>query len=151
MSDCPHVFASCRLPVSASADRVWQLMKAKVHHPDKYVPGVTDVSCTAFSPSCTERKMKLPTGITVHELITTCDETMQAVFKIHPEDANFAGAVTNTVYVVDGTVFLEYVLSWYPKAGKEGIAQGMAQGAQKMMDGAVAHAKALSEDASWVV
>lgn len=147
MSSLSPIVAVHREPVAAPATGLWSHMVDKVRRPDKYVPGVTNVEVIQeHGPHTIERKMTLPTGAVVHEIIHADPTTMHVVFKAMPDDANVTGYVTNTVYVdAAGAVSLEYAMVWTPKPGREAFTDKIRASAQAMITGAVQKAKQMAE------
>lgn len=141
---CPpqSVFTNYKVKVDAQVDTVWALLVDKIRRPDKFVPGVVKVEVLKeYSPLAIERRMELATGQIIQETISADEFTKTVIFK-HRGDPKFSGIVTNTVYQEeDGTVFLEFVMTWTAKKtveeGGEKATTPHGTPMQKVMEGMI--------------
>jgi hypothetical protein len=92
-----RVLVSHREVVRAPATMVWSLLLEKIRSPEKYVPGVTDVSVLReWGTHFVERKMKAGPS-TMHEIISADPNVMSVVFRTHASHPVLSGFVSNTV------------------------------------------------------
>ena len=133
---------SHRTRVRATPEHLWSLLLNKIERPDQYIPGVSDVVVEQRADEFTiNRSMRLNGGAPIRELITADPKTLTVVFKGIGDPATIV-LVTNTVYVGDGEVYLEYVMS-----GAGGDFD--ATEAERVIRGAVNHMKELAERADF--
>jgi hypothetical protein len=138
-------FVTFRSEIHAPATLVWAMMKEKIEHPEKYVPGVEKAEIVRRpSDRVVERVMQIGQGeraMVVRELISFDDSTMTVFFKLL-DDPKHVGFVTNTVFDENGRVELDYTMNWVPKSEAPAAA---GPDWQAMLRGAVLHAKELAE------
>ena len=109
--------ATYKTEVNVSAPIVWELLLDKIERPDKYVPGVQKVDILErYDDGSVLREMLVDDGTsrkTVRERIASDRSTMTVIFKL-PNDPEFMGFVTNTIFEEKGEVWLDYTCNWIP-------------------------------------
>lgn len=109
------VYASFSTPVNATVEVLWDLLIDKIEHPQKYVPGVSDVKILTKNTEFVLREMTIPTGV-LREKITSNLTTREVVFTL-VDHSKFSGSVINKIHISDHeneAITLEFTLNWQP-------------------------------------
>ncbi len=106
--------------VDAPASLVWAMLKEKIEHPERFVPGARDVEIVRrVDERAVERVMRIgppDAPRTVREVISYDDATLTVIFKLVDDPVN-VGFVTNTVFEDEGLVKLDFTMRWTRRDG----------------------------------
>src|SRR5579872_6908753 len=134
-----------RVEVAAPAALLWELLKDKIEHPDRFLPGVQQVEVRRrLGERSIERVMHLRAGAAekvIHEIISWDEPTLTVVFKL-AGDPVYTGFVTNTIFEEDGKVVLDFTMNWTPR---HPTAPQQEPDWAASIRGAVLHTKELAE------
>ena len=163
--DFNGVFVSHREHVAAPPSVVWGLLLEKIRHPEKFVPGVTDVEVVRElgSRHAIERKMVAGGTTRIHEIIAADPVTMTVTFRHHASNPIFSGFVTNTVLPAGAEevgpaasaegaeepqqCILDFTMNWYAKpAAPAEVVRGASENMPHAIRGAVQATKKAAED-----
>lgn len=135
--------ASFAAPVNAPIAELWALLLDKIEHPDKYVPGVSQVKILEKTETAVLREMTAG-DLTLKEWITWDEKNLEVCFTL-VEHPRFSGDVINKIIVSDRAaepISLEFRLHWQPKQSQPDPPEpNMSQAIEQ----AVLHTKALAE------
>jgi hypothetical protein len=105
--------STVRLPVAATAERLWQVLQDKVVHPDGYIHRASDPRVLEQHPDGCVRRMVFR-GLELLERITIDPVHLEIRFVLLGNPI-YQGHVVNRILCQGDRIFLELVRHWRPR------------------------------------